>query len=241
MTALSFALFGLIFGSNAAFLSYRLPRDGWNWLERDSRCPHCRTALRKLDTIPVLSWLLLGRKCRTCGESISWRYPAIELATSALFVLAWWMHRGDPVLAGIVAAIFYGLVIVTAADLETKIIPDQMVIFLVVIAAVYGRQQHWGWKQWGLRVASAIAMSLLFLLLGAAMRRIKGRAGIGIGDVKFGVAAGLLVGLEGFGNYLLVVGLCGLAFGAAWRLVGREPEFPLGPALCAAVISHLVV
>ena len=79
------ALFGLAIGSFLNVVIHRIPA-GRSILFPGSHCPQCGTPIRAIDNIPVLSWLRLGGKCRACGAAISWRYPAVELLTAALFV-----------------------------------------------------------------------------------------------------------------------------------------------------------
>jgi leader peptidase (prepilin peptidase)/N-methyltransferase len=79
--------FGLILGSFLNVVAYRLPR-GESLASPASRCPGCETPIKPYDNVPVLSWLLLRGRCRSCGTSIAWRYPLVELATALLMALA---------------------------------------------------------------------------------------------------------------------------------------------------------
>src|SRR5437588_1094258 len=78
-------LFGLVVGSFLNVVIYRVPRKE-SVVRPRSRCPRCGTQLADRDNVPVVSWVLLRGRCRTCGEPISPRYPLVELATAALFV-----------------------------------------------------------------------------------------------------------------------------------------------------------
>src|SRR5947208_9880789 len=80
------ALGGLIIGSFLNVVAYRLPR-GESLAHPPSRCPSCEAPVKPYDNIPVLSWLLLRGKCRSCGAPISWRYPAVEAITALLYAL----------------------------------------------------------------------------------------------------------------------------------------------------------
>ncbi|MGH2710130.1 MAG: prepilin peptidase, partial [Actinomycetota bacterium] len=81
-----FILFGLVIGSFLSVVIHRVPQG--EGLGGRSRCPRCGALIRPLDNIPVISWLFLRGRCRTCGNPISIKYPLIELATAALFLLA---------------------------------------------------------------------------------------------------------------------------------------------------------
>src|SRR5947208_15897384 len=110
------ALVGLAVGSFLNVVIYRVPRKE-SVVRPRSRCPGCGTQLAERDNIPVVSWLLLRGKCRTCGEPISPRYPLIELLTSALFVGAALRFGVDWVLPAYLV-FFASLVAITFIDLD---------------------------------------------------------------------------------------------------------------------------
>lgn len=233
---LAAALLGLVFGSLATALSHRLPL-GLPVAADRSRCPHCDTVLGVRDLLPVLSWLLSRGRCRHCGQPVSWRYPAIELLTAALFVAAWATADGDVAAAALLALTAFALVVITVADLEAGIIPDAMVAVMIPLAI--------GWRWWtGGDWLDACLGSVLGVVITYGTRwaflRWRGKDGLGLGDVKFMAVAGFYVGLTGLGWYLVLTGLIGLPFGLAWRRTGRGEAFPLGPALCAALLAGLM-
>jgi leader peptidase (prepilin peptidase)/N-methyltransferase len=96
--------FGLIFGSFANVVIWRLPRRE-SLSQPPSHCPKCGTPIRPWDNVPIVSWLLLRGRCRDCGEPISWRYPAVEALSGALWVLAAAIYGPTP--ACIVAVVFF--------------------------------------------------------------------------------------------------------------------------------------
>ena len=117
------AVLGLIVGSYLNVLIYRLPL-GISTVFPRSRCPHCGTAIRAYDNVPVLSFLLLRGRCRRCGARISWRYPAVEAATAALF-LACFLRFGISLQAP-VAALFCALMLaLTMIDYDHMILPTR--------------------------------------------------------------------------------------------------------------------
>ena len=77
---------GLLLGSFLNVVAYRLPR-GESLAVPASHCPGCDTPIKPYDNVPVVSWLLLRGRCRTCGTSIAWRYPLVELSTALLMAL----------------------------------------------------------------------------------------------------------------------------------------------------------
>jgi leader peptidase (prepilin peptidase)/N-methyltransferase len=115
---------GLAVGSFLNVVIHRVPR-GESVVRPGSRCPRCETPIAGYDNVPVLSYLWLRGRCRHCGSRISWRYPAFELATGALFAAIAW--RYGPTLE---ALLFMGfgaaLVAAAAIDFEHQIIPDEI-------------------------------------------------------------------------------------------------------------------
>ncbi len=226
-----FALLGTVFGSFATAAAWRLPRGEPIGAER-SRCPSCATPLAARDLVPVLSWLLAGGCCRSCGGGIGWRYPLTELATAGLFALAW--ARADGWWqAAVLAVLVTGLVVVVLVDLSHTLIPDQAL--LVLLPAGVAWQWLGGWEP---LAAATGALAGLGLGLGLrwGFRAATGREALGLGDVKFLAVAGVWLGLGAMPAFLIAAGLLGVAFGAAWRLGGRGEVFPFGPALAAALL-----
>src|SRR5271163_3282181 len=121
MLCIFFAVSGLLLGSFLNVCIVRLPA-GDSIVAPRSHCRHCRQPIANRDNIPVLSWLLLGAACRSCGSRISWRYPLIELTTCALFVTC--CLRFSPTLAAgwvVLCFLLFGLAVM---DAETLLLPD---------------------------------------------------------------------------------------------------------------------
>jgi len=231
----AFVLFGLVFGSLATALSHRLPQ-GLPIGKDRSRCPKCDAVLGVADLVPVFSWLTAGRRCRHCGQAISWRYPLIEMVTALLFAAAWWRADGDLLASVLLALTAFGLMVISVADLEAGIIPDAMLLFLIPVAVLWRWQSDGDWPDAAAGAVVGIAVSFGVRW---GFRRWRGKDGLGLGDVKFLGLAGLYLGVSGLGGFLLLAGLLGLALGTAWRLAGRGPVFPFGPALCASLLIGL--
>lgn len=115
-------VFGLIVGSFLNVCIVRLPR-GRSIVSPPSHCPRCKKGIKFYDNIPVISFLILRGKCRACGETISWRYPAVELMNGLMYL---WIFR-EFGLGGemfLVMALCSSLVVITFIDLSHMIIPD---------------------------------------------------------------------------------------------------------------------
>ena len=124
-------LFGLVIGSFLNVVIGRLP-EGRSVVHPGSACPGCGGAIHWYDNVPVLSWLWLRARCRSCGVAISWRYPVVELLTGILFGLAAHRFGATPDLIPALL-LLAALVVITGIDLDHQIIPD--VITLPGIAA----------------------------------------------------------------------------------------------------------
>ena len=200
-----FALcFGLIWGSFLNVVIYRVPR-GLSVVHPPSHCPACGKPIRPWDNIPVLGWLLLRGKARCCGVPVSPRYPLVEAIGGliSLAILEVVIFRLDPTTAAPRALAIYvadlalalGLVAGTFIDLEHMILPDSITL---------------GGTALGLATASLRSLSFVDSLLGAAIgfvivwlpfvflyKRVRGRAGMGLGDAKLLMLAGAWFGWPG--------------------------------------------
>lgn len=234
--AILFGIVGLVAGSFATAASHRLAIDQPLAMDR-SRCPKCDHVLGPIDLVPVLSWLASGGRCRYCRAPISSRYPIIEIVTAALFLVSWWLGGPDPLRAALLALTALGLVIITVADLEARIIPDKALLAMVPLALV------WRWHvqpDWIDAVMGSVLGGAVLYGLRAAFKMLRGIDALGLGDVKFILLAGFYVGLAGLAPLLILAGLVGIAFGLIWRALGFGATFPFGPALCGALAILLV-
>jgi leader peptidase (prepilin peptidase)/N-methyltransferase len=231
------AMFGLLFGSLASALSYRLPR-GLKVAADRSRCPACEAVLTPRDLIPLASWLLAKRRCRHCGAPVSWRYPALETGMAVLFVAAWAAGSGDWVRSLLLMATAFGLVVIVVADLEQFIVPDAMVLFLVPVGLLWRWRTGGAWVDAGLGAAVGLGISLA---VRQGFQAWRGREALGLGDVKLFGVAGLFVGISGLGALLTIAGATGMVFGVSWRVLGKGALFPFAPAICLALAIRLAL
>lgn len=223
-------LLGLIGGSFASAVSYRLPR-GLPIGAARSACGSCGKPLGALDLVPLLSWAANRGRCRRCKAQVSWRYPLIELTTAAAFVLIAWAEEAW-LPASLLMVIATILVTAAVIDLEFGILPDK----LHIAAAPFALAYRWlldGTPWPALIGAAAGYVAGLALLYG--FKLVTGREGLGRGDVKFLAVAGLLLQPEQWAAFPLLAGIAGVATGLVWRASGRGNEFPFGPALIGAL------
>ncbi len=132
------ALFGAILGSFLNVVAYRLPR-GESLSTPGSHCPSCETPIKPYDNVPVLGWLWLRGRCRSCGDPISPRYPLVEAGTAVLCAGA---SVAKPALAGRRPPLGFVLVLVLVPlaliDLDHSLIPNKITAPAAVLALVIG-------------------------------------------------------------------------------------------------------
>jgi leader peptidase (prepilin peptidase)/N-methyltransferase len=225
----------LALGSFLNVVAARLP-EGRSLVSPPSTCGGCGTRIAWRDNVPVLSYLLLRGRCRSCGAPFGARYLAVELVTAAL-VAACFLHFGLSADAFLAALFVSVLVVLSAIDFERRILPDKIVLpsAAVVLAAQIalhpGQSVEW--------VAASLGASLfLFLALLAYPQ------GMGMGDVKlclllgamlgWNVAAGLMLGMLAA---LVPAVLLFARHGAAARKMG----IPFGPFLAFGAVVALFV
>lgn len=214
---------GLAVGSFLNVVAARVPL-GRSVVSPRSACMHCGHEIRERDNIPVLSWLLLGGRCRDCGGTISWRYPALELGT-ALLVTACALDFGLTLHALAAALFCIALVTISATDLEHRIVPNRIVLpaTLVVLALMVAWKPSVEWPLAGL------GASLFLFAAALAYPR-----GMGMGDVKLalllGVAVGRSVPVALFGGMVFAL-VPSLVLFARHGSAARKMAIPFAPFL----------
>jgi leader peptidase (prepilin peptidase)/N-methyltransferase len=219
-------VFGLLLGSFINVVAYRLPR-GESLAFPGSHCPSCDTPIRPYDNVPVLSWLWLRGRCRSCQGPISARYPIVEAATAALLV-AVVLAKGADEDAWLGLAFVLLLVPVTLIDLDHRIIPNKLMLLGTVVSlAILGLTDPGSIPEHLIAAAGAGG----FLLLAA----LAYPAGMGMGDVKLAAVMGLFLGRD-VGPAMLFALVAGSVVGAAiiarvGAQQGRKTAIPFGPYL----------
>lgn len=231
------AILGLCLGSFLNVVIHRLPL-GQSLLRPRSRCPHCGHAIRPWHNLPVLGWLWLRGRCADCRAAIPVRYPLVELA-GGLFTLTAVLAFPTPWHSAAALWLFLSLLAVFFIDLEHRIIPDEISLGGTVLGLVLA---HW---TIGLRpaLAGAVAGAAGLFLVGWFYRRIRGRDGMGFGDVKLAAMLGAFLGLSGLVMTVLFASVLGSATGIALIAVRRgsgATALPFGSFLAPAAVVALL-
>jgi leader peptidase (prepilin peptidase) / N-methyltransferase len=240
LVVVSFAsLIGLLVGSFANVPIHRWPRGGTVTEPKRSACPGCGEPIRASDNIPVVSWLLLRGRCRSCGTAIPVRYLLVEVATGVLFAATAIVWGLDPLLPALLVFV-WALVVATVIDLEFRIIPNRLTLrlplvlvpLLVAAAAIDG-----AWTELRRALIAGIAVPGVMFAMSEGFRLLRGQAGIGMGDVKLAISIGLVVGYLG-GLHLVVFAygsiISAVVIAVGLMLSGRAKlasRIPFGPYL----------
>jgi len=234
-----FAIFGLCIGSFLNVVIYRLP-NGMSLSQPPSHCTKCDYRLRWYDNIPVLSYLFLGGKCRKCKEKISFRYPAVEILCSALYlVCALLFYKKSEVYAVICALALSVLICVFFIDLEHMYIPDrfQVILLALGVAAIFFDGVAW----WEHLLGSAVGGGLFLLVYLGAIVVMK-KEGLGFGDVKLAFVTGLLLGWKKIFLAIIVASISGcIVIIPKSRKKNGQKEFPFAPYIAVGVAVALLV
>lgn len=209
-------ILGLIFGSFVSALTWRNPRQISN-IKGRSFCDNCRSNLKWFDNIPLLSYLFLGGKSRCCRKKISSRYPIIEIITAIGFYLI-----GYNFINLILFIILFSIFII---DFEHQIIPDLFIFAGIIL-------MHTNF------LSGLIGATFLLLI-----HLITKGKGMGLGDVKFAVLGGMIVGLNLLPIWMLTAFLTGGLVGSILILTkkaGLKDKIAFGPFLVIAIPITLI-
>jgi len=241
-TILLVFVLGLAFGSFLSVVTWRIPRKA-SFNKGRSHCPTCGAMISWYDNIPLVSFICLRGKCRSCQKSISIRYPLIELSTGLSFVGLWFLlsfckdsteayclWRGA--LGTLSLPFLYFVLLITLSifviDIEQKLIPDELIFVgfvttasLIILAGTIPLYLH---------LFSAFVVALFLL----AINLMTHGGGMGLGDVKYALLGGLFLGWPVAAIWLFVAFLTGGALAIILILIrkaGRKDQIAFGPFL----------
>jgi leader peptidase (prepilin peptidase)/N-methyltransferase len=238
-----FFVIGAVIGSFLNVVIHRVPA-GESIVFPNSACPKCKAKIKGYDNIPILSWLILAGKCRSCKNPISARYPGVELLTALVFVLFFWRFDLTPVLpvylifaAAIIALIFI--------DAENMILPNAItypgMIFSVAVRAIFplffGAAYFsdlkfaplagiTGWPVWAVSLAGAglgaLAGGGSLWAVGKLWKVLRGVEAMGLGDVKMMLGVGALLGWRLTLLSIFLAAATGAVAGIGMMIIKRE-------------------
>ncbi len=225
---------GACLGSFFNVLIYRLPR-GESIVRPGSRCPACGRPIRAWENVPLVSFALLGGRCRGCRGKISWRYPAVEALTATGYVLLF-LADGPGVALARDLVLFSLVVPITFIDIDHRIIPDPLSLGGLAIGLLLSFLPGADWK--GSLAGGVIGGGVLYGTA-FAYEKVTGREGMGGGDIKLIAMIGAFLGWRGVLLTIFLGSLLGVAGGLLAMRRGEDglkTAIPFGPYLCAAAL-----
>ncbi|RJQ78573.1 MAG: prepilin peptidase [Desulfobacteraceae bacterium] len=232
-------LLGMCVGSFLNVCIYRLPA-GRSIIQPASACTGCHTPIRWYDNIPVLSYIFLRGRCRTCHSAISPRYPIVELLTGS-FALAIWLRFGThPPTAAVYFVFIAALLVITFIDIDHRIIPD--VISLPAIPAGLALSFFLPPVSWLDSLLGIVVGGGSLFIVAWGYHLLTGKEGMGGGDIKLLAMIGAFIGWQGVLFTIMASSFTGTAVGLAVMLRARKDmkmAVPFGPFLAIGAILYL--
>ena len=232
---------GLVVGSYLNVVVYRLPA-GISTVYPGSRCPRCLMPVQPWDNVPVLSYLWLGARCRSCRTTISIRYPLVELLTAFLFLASYWRFSDRPV--AIAASCGYSALLVALGliDWDHRRIPGAWAPIGILLG--FGVRSDLGRAELGDAAFAAVAGGIGILVLSKAWKLWAGTEGFGAGDAWFLAMVGVFSGTRGVAAVFVAASTGALIWVGARRLTGRARPFESIPFVtflsAAALVAHFL-
>jgi len=218
-----------------------LPEDRFDLVVPRSRCPSCGTTIKAWQNIPIVSYLLLGGKCSKCRESISARYPLVEMMTAVLAALCAWRFGAS---WEAIMAIIMTLTLVPIAmiDADTQLIPDSIVLPLMWVGLAMSLYHPMAGAETLFisprdAIVGAMAGYLSLWTIYQLFKLVTGKEGMGYGDFKLLAALGAWLGWQQLPMIVLMSAIVGAIVGIAmmaFRKHERSVPIPFGPYLAAA-------
>lgn len=233
-----FGLFGLALGSFLNVCIYRLPRHE-SLSFPASHCTSCNRPLSWYENVPVVGWVALRGRCRTCGAAISVMYPIVEALTAAVFISGYLIYGPTPLLA---ARLLFAcaMIVLFAIDLRHRILPNVITLPGIVIGFIFSLLLPPGWVS---SLAGILIGGGILFAIGEAYYRLRGIEGLGMGDVKMLAMIGAFLGWKLTLLTLVLASFAGSFIGVALIASGRggmKFALPFGTFLAVGAIVAAV-
>ena len=236
--------FGAIVGSFLNVCIYRLPL-GKSVVWPGSACARCGRPLAWFENVPVVSYVLLRGRCRTCGDRISLRYPTVEAITAAMFALGWWYY-GPGVLLASRLVLGCALIVLFEIDREHQILPNVITLPGIAVGFAFSLFAEPGWVS---SLAGIVVGGGTLLAIAYGYYALRHEEGLGMGDFKMLAMIGAFLGWRLTLLTLMMGSLGGSIVGMALILLkrgGMKSALPFGTFLAlgaalAATVGPVVV
>jgi len=226
-------ILGLIVGSFLNAVVHRL-HTGESFLVGRSACPHCHKEIPGWDLIPVISFVLLKGKCRSCAKNISWQYPLVEIFTAFVFgLLASLVPLSLSLYVSAVFAAFF--ILISVYDFKHYLILDKVIFPLGILAIAWNIYQE--------QVVEGLLAGLGFMVFFGLQYLVSQGRWIGFGDVKYGFVLGNILLWPGSLVCLFLAYILGAVIGLGLMITGRKnlaSQLPMGTFLGASAIITIL-
>lgn len=229
---------GCCVGSFLNVCIYRIP-NGLSIVRPKSACPACQTPIRWYDNIPIIGYLMLMGRCRSCKAPIAIRYPMVELLTGG-FAVALWVRYGLDLQTLVYFIFVAALLVVTFIDIDHRIIPDVISLPGIPIGFVASfalTQPNWTGSLLGIVIGGGSLLSIAW-----GYQLLTGKDGMGGGDIKLLAMIGAFIGWKGVLFTIMASSFIGTLAGLAAMLKaqkGLKMALPFGPFLAIGAMLYL--
>jgi leader peptidase (prepilin peptidase) / N-methyltransferase len=232
------AIMGLVIGSFLNVCIYRLPL-GQSLASPPSRCPKCGYGLRWFDNVPVLSWVMLGGRCRKCRAPISMQYPIVEAVTGLLFLVIVWLTPMGPLVFSRLILVCI-LITLFGIDLEHQILPNVITLPGIAVGLLFSLITPPGWQA---ALAGAFLGGGILYGIAAAYYLVRREEGLGMGDVKMLAMVGAFLGWKAVLVTLILSSFSGAIVGVgliAAQRGGMRVAMPFGTFLALGALAAML-
>lgn len=231
-------VFGACVGSFLNVCIYRLPRkESLMW--PGSRCTSCGRTLSWYENVPIVGWIALGGRCRTCRASVSWMYPAVETITALTFLSGYLLYGLTPL--AVVRILFAcALIVLFVTDLQHKILPNVITLPGIVVGFACSLFLPPGWRD---SLIGIVAGGGVLFAIAETYYRVRGEEGLGMGDVKLLGMIGAFLGWKLVLLTLVFASFTGSVFGVALIALGRgnmKFALPFGTFLAVGALVSAI-
>ena len=244
IVAFFFFLLGTIVGSFTNVLIWRIPR-GESIVFPGSHCPKCGAKIKFYDNIPILSYIILGGKCRNCSSKISIKYPLIESFVGIAYLLTYLLYPAAPFIETIQMILIIPIFLaISCIDIEHWVIPDELTISVAVVG-IAASFIIGGWKMFVSSLIGAAIGAFIFWIISVLGKRAFRKEAMGGGDILLIGAVGFLVGWKNILLVIFISALLGAIGGIIAVLIRKaishkdtktDSAIPFGPFICAATL-----
>lgn len=232
-------LYGAIVGSFLNVVILRLPQENASIVFPGSHCPHCDHNLSWYENIPVLSYIFLKGKCRSCKTHISWQYPLVEILTAVLTFFL--VYRFGLTVTSLGYFVFCAaLVVIIWIDMYHQIIPDSISLPGILIGFLFSFVNET--ISWQSSLAGLLIGGGLLYAIAVIYYMVRKQDGMGGGDIKLLAMLGAFLGLKSLPFIIFVSSLTGSIVGIIAIIAGKngkQTRIPFGPFLSGAGLMYL--